>query len=103
MLQALEMSKEVPNVKSICVVNVVQSVLARLCDYRIFTNCGREVAVGATKSLTFQILNMLAIGIQIARNRGQDKSEIVKRVEEELGSINAKIRETLILSLPKCR
>lgn len=63
------MSKKVKGVKTICVVNVVQSVLARECDYRVFTNCGREVAVGATKSLTFQILNLLAIGAEIAAQK----------------------------------
>lgn len=67
---ALDMAKKVKGVRTICVVNVVQSVLARECDHRIFTSCGREVAVGATKSLTFQILNLLAMGVEIATQKG---------------------------------
>ena len=70
LLLALDISKKVKGVKTICVVNVVQSVLARECDFRVFTSCGREVAVGATKSLTFQILNLLAIGVEIATQKG---------------------------------
>lgn len=72
------MSKKISGVKTLCVVNVINSVLARQCDYRVFTNCGREVAVGATKSLTFQILNLLAIGVEIASQKGHSDSQKVQ-------------------------
>ena len=73
----LDMAKKISRVKTICVVNVVNSALARQCDYRVFTNCGREIAVGATKSLTFQILNLLAIGADIASQKGHSNLDVV--------------------------
>ena len=66
MLGALEQTKKVDGVKTIGVINVVGSALARSVDCPIYTNVGREVAVAATKSFTHQILNLLAIAVRIA-------------------------------------
>jgi glucosamine--fructose-6-phosphate aminotransferase (isomerizing) len=69
------MSKSVKNVKSIGVINVVGSALARKVDCPVYTNVGREVAVGATKSFSHQILNLLAISVNIAEKKGFGQNE----------------------------
>lgn len=66
LLTALEKAKKVSGVKTIGVVNVVGSALARNVDYPIYTNVGRETSVGATKSFSHQILNLLAIALKIS-------------------------------------
>jgi glucosamine 6-phosphate synthetase-like amidotransferase/phosphosugar isomerase protein len=43
------MAKKVNGVKTVGVINTVGSALKRNVDCRIYTNVGREVAVGATK------------------------------------------------------
>jgi len=57
-------------VKTIGVINVVGSALARKVNCPVYTNVGREVAVGATKSFSHQILHLLAIALKIAEQKG---------------------------------
>lgn len=47
-------------------VNVVGSLIATSVDCGVYLNCGREVAVPATKSFTSQIVALLMIGIWIS-------------------------------------
>ena len=70
LLNAEETAKKIPGVKTIGVINVVGSALARKVDCPVYTNVGREVAVGATKSFSHQILNLLAIALKIAEQKG---------------------------------
>ena len=54
------------------VVNVVGSMIAAYVDCGVYLNCGREVAVPATKSFTSQIVALIMIGIWISHHRQHD-------------------------------
>lgn len=54
------------------VVNVVGSLIAANVDCGVYLNCGREVAVPATKSFTSQIVALLMVGIWISSQRKHD-------------------------------
>ena len=51
---------------------MVGSLIAANVDCGVYLNCGREVAVPATKSFTSQIVALLMIGIWISHHRKHD-------------------------------
>lgn len=54
---------------NIGVINVVGSLIAANVHCGVYLNCGREVAVPATKSFTSQIVALLLIGIWISYHK----------------------------------
>ena len=61
--RCISLIKDRPNIISIGVVNVVDSMIARETDCGVYLNAGREVAVASTKSFTNQcmILSLIAL------------------------------------------
>ena len=53
-LRSLQIAKDA-GVTCIGITNVVGSSMTQLCDFGVFTNSGREISVGASKSFTTQI------------------------------------------------
>jgi len=69
-------------------VNVVGSSLARLSDQVLYTNCGPEIAVAATKSFTSQLclLYQLAFTLDNRLEEGKSKiKELSNVVDSDLG------------------
>lgn len=54
------------NVKTIGIVNVEGSTIARKVDFPIYIKVGREVSVGATKSFFHQIINLVQFATEVA-------------------------------------
>lgn len=72
---------------SIGVVNVVGSLIARYTDCGVYLQCGREVAVPATKSFTAQIVALLMVAIWVSYQKGKDhrkttRAQIVKELRQ---------------------
>lgn len=65
---ALEIAK-LNNVFTIGCVNSVGSQIASSVDCGVYLNCGREVAVAATKSFTSQIVVLLLIAIWMSHRK----------------------------------
>jgi glucosamine--fructose-6-phosphate aminotransferase (isomerizing) len=53
-------------VKTVGIINVEGSTLARQVDYPIYIKVGREVSVAATKSFFHQVLNLLEYATLVA-------------------------------------
>ena len=69
--RCLSIIQEKPNIITIGIVNVVDSMIARETDCGIYLNAGREVAVASTKSFTNQclVLGLVVIWFSQIKNK----------------------------------
>ncbi|MBO7117292.1 MAG: glutamine--fructose-6-phosphate transaminase (isomerizing) [Bacteroidales bacterium] len=68
-LAALREAKSL-GVKTLAIVNVLGSSIAREADYNLYTLAGPEIAVATTKAYSAQLATCYAIAVQFARVRG---------------------------------
>jgi len=57
--------------KTVGIINVIESTIAREVDLVLPTMAGREIGVASTKAFTCQLLTLLATAILAARQRGR--------------------------------
>ena len=67
-LAALRLCKE-RRVRTLGIVNVMGSSIARECDRTLFTQAGPEISVASTKAYTAQVLVLLLLGLYVAQVR----------------------------------
>lgn len=94
-LAAMRLCKE-RRIRTLGIVNVIGSSIARECDRAIFTQAGPEISVASTKAYTAQVmvLTLLALYIaQVQETPGVRTAEWVR----ELNQLEDKARETLKL------
>lgn len=82
-LAALRMSKE-KGAKTLAIVNVMGSSIARDADYVLYTWAGPEIAVASTKAYTVQVALMALIAISAAYLRGNISEQRVRTLTDEL-------------------
>lgn len=68
--EALRMSKE-RGAKTLALVNVIASTIAREADRVIYTYAGPEISVCSTKAYTVQTATLCAFAFQLAYNKGK--------------------------------
>ncbi len=66
--KGLEMAKKA-GLFTMGVINSVGSQIASNVDCGVYLNCGREVAVAATKSFTSQIVALLLVAVWISAKK----------------------------------
>ncbi|MCR4604546.1 MAG: glutamine--fructose-6-phosphate transaminase (isomerizing), partial [Eubacterium sp.] len=93
-LAALREAKE-QGVKTLAVVNVVGSSIAREADYVCYTLAGPEIAVATTKAYSTQLIVNYLLAIEFARVRGFVDDEKVSEYVTELLSIPNKIQKVI--------
>jgi glucosamine--fructose-6-phosphate aminotransferase (isomerizing) len=93
-LAALRMAKE-QGVRTLGVVNVVGSSIAREADHVIYTMAGPEIAVATTKAYSAQLIVMDVLAIKLATVRGKITDEAAADYLAELGTLPDKIRRIL--------
>ena len=71
-LQTLNKIKKL-DIPIIGITNVVGSLMTTLCDWGVFQNSGREIAVGATKSFTTQVVVLYLIALWYSYHRNPNK------------------------------
>lgn len=81
--------------KVLSIVNVVDSSLARISDYVLYTNCGPEIGVAATKSFTSQLVIFYMIAFAMT-NR-------IEYAIEKIGGISSVIGNVIEISSRKIR
>ena len=89
-LAALRVAKE-RGFRTLAIVNVVGSTIAREADHVLYTVAGPEIAVATTKAYSAQLVAMDALAIRLASVRGAIAPEEEKRLIGELGAIPDKI------------
>ncbi len=91
---SLELSKAL-GAKTLAIVNVKYSAIARGADMFIHTPAGPEIAVASTKAYTVQITALYLIAFRIAFARGTIDEEELKRLTAQLGNAPKAIKDII--------
>lgn len=89
-LAALREAKEL-GVRTLAIVNVVGSSIAREADHVLYTLAGPEIAVATTKAYSTQLVMCYALAVQFAKVRGEIQLEEYNHYIAEMRSIPKKI------------
>ena len=82
-LAALKLAKE-RGAKTLAIVNVVGSSIARAADWVMYTYAGPEIAVASTKAYSVQTAVMYLFALRLAYARGAQDEVIVRHLTAEL-------------------
>lgn len=93
-LAALRLAKE-KGCKTLGIVNVVGSSIAREADSVFYTLAGPEIAVATTKAYSAQLMAMYCLALQFGKGRGTVCDEEYRRLISELQTIPEKIEKIL--------
>jgi len=93
-LAALRKSKEM-GVRTLGIVNVVGSSIAREADSVFYTLAGPEIAVATTKAYSAQLAAVYLLAVQFARVRGRIDDERYSSLIKALTEIPGKIEKVL--------
>ncbi len=93
-LEALRISKA-NGVKTLAIVNVEGSTIAREADYVLYTKAGPEIAVATTKAYSSQLMMMYAWAVKAALLRLRISEKEAKAYTKELQSLPDKVSEIL--------
>jgi len=94
-LAALRLCKS-RRIRTLGIVNVIGSSIARECDRTIFTQAGPEISVASTKAYTAQVMVMTLLALYIAQVQETPGIRIEEWIEEML-RLPEKARKTLEL------
>ncbi len=84
-------------VKTLGVLNVPRSSIAREADSVVHIHAGPEIGVASTKAYTAQILTLLALALYFGRVRKVITDERLCQVRDEVGQLPEKIKKILEL------
>ena len=93
-LAALREAKKM-GAKTLAVVNVVGSSIAREADYVLYTLAGPEIAVATTKAFSTQLIVMYLFAIELSRAKKQIKATEYKELIEEIKLLPEKTKYIL--------
>lgn len=101
-LAALRLCKKY-NAKTLSIVNVKSSIIAKESDNVIFTYAGKEIAVATTKAFSAQLVSLYALAIFIAEKRETISNQKKQKLLSELLSLPDKINTTLLKTTDKAK
>ena len=93
-LAALRLAKEA-GVKTLGIVNVVGSTIAREADHVLYTLAGPEIAVATTKAYSAQLIAMYVLSLAIAQEKNLINEEELKNYLTEIEKIPESIKTVL--------
>ena len=93
-LAALREAKEL-GAKTLAVVNVVGSSIAREADYVLYTLAGPEIAVATTKAFSTQLIVLYLFAIELAKTKGTIDDKQYKELITEMECIPDKVQSIL--------
>ena len=93
-LAALRMAKD-KGVKTLGIVNVVGSSIAREADNVFYTLAGPEISVATTKAYGTQLIAAYLLALEFARARGEIAEDRYSALLEEINTIPEKIEKIL--------
>jgi glucosamine--fructose-6-phosphate aminotransferase (isomerizing) len=82
-------------VKRIAISNVVGSTVTRMVDETIYTRCGPEIGVAATKTFTGQLVALILLAIKLGRAKNHLSRESSRKMLVELTRLPGQIQEVL--------
>lgn len=93
-LAALREAKN-KGVKTLAIVNVVGSSIAREADYVFYTLAGPEISVATTKAYSTQLIASYLLAIEFAKVRGEISDETYSELLAELETLPGKMTRIL--------
>ena len=93
-LAALRVAKE-RGARTLAIVNVIGSTIARESDHTLYTLAGPEIAVATTKAYSAQLIAMYALAVETARIRGRLDEERYQACIAEMEAIPDKMNRIL--------
>lgn len=93
-LEALRLAKKYTK-KTLSLVNVKGSSIARESDYVLYTHAGPEIAVASTKAYTVQASMFYLLTAKFGLVRNQLSTDFVKRFIQQLEKVPEQIRESI--------
>ena len=93
-LAALREAKE-QGIKTLSIVNVVGSSIAREADHVFYTLAGPEIAVATTKAYSTQLIASYILAMEFARVRGTISADCLDEMIAEIRTIPGKIQRIL--------
>jgi len=78
-------------VKTLAIVNVVGSTIAREADFVLYTWAGPEIAVATTKAYSTQLIMLYMLAIRLASSRGLLSDDEEKRLASEISALPERI------------
>ena len=93
-LAALREAKK-KGLKTLAIVNVVGSSIAREADYVCYTMAGPKISVATTKAYTAQLILSYLLAIKFGVVRGEVTDEVCKKYLDELETIPDKIEQIM--------
>ncbi|MGN8800375.1 glutamine--fructose-6-phosphate transaminase (isomerizing) [Candidatus Merdisoma sp. HCP28S3_D10] len=93
-LAALREAKKL-GIRTLAIVNVVGSSIAREADKVFYTLAGPEISVATTKAYSTQLLACDILAVQFAKARGEIDGERYQELIRELGTLPEKITRIL--------
>ena len=82
-------------IKTLAIVNVVGSSIAREADFVLYTLAGPEIAVATTKAYSAQLIATYVLAIEFARAAGRLTEEGAKELIDDIYTIPDKIEKIL--------
>ena len=82
-------------VKTLAIVNVLGSSIAREADSVFYTKAGPEISVATTKAYSAQLVAMYLIALKLAKTRGTVTGEYYATLKNELLSLSEKAEAVL--------
>jgi glucosamine--fructose-6-phosphate aminotransferase (isomerizing) len=81
--------------RSLAITNVVGSTVTELVNGTIYTRCGPEIGVAATKTFTSQLVALILLGIRLGRARGHLTPDQGRKMIVELTRLPGLVQRVL--------
>jgi glucosamine--fructose-6-phosphate aminotransferase (isomerizing) len=82
-------------VRTLALVNVVGSTLAREADWTLYMRAGPEIGVASTKAFTMQLLQLTLLALWLGRRRGTLSRSEGRRIARALKAIPSRMQRIL--------
>ncbi len=99
-LAALREAKSL-GIKTLAIVNVVGSSIAREAEYVLYTLAGPEISVATTKAFSTQLIVMYLFAIELAKVKKQIDDKKYSVLLKEMETLSDKIKEILSSQIKK--
>ena len=93
-INAIKLAREL-GARTLAITNLMGSQITREADAVLYTRCGLEVGVAASKTFTAQVALLALIGLKLAQVRGTMKPEELEFILDQLYELPQKIGQFL--------
>ena len=93
-VNAIKLAREL-GARTLAITNLMGSQITREADAVLYTRCGLEVGVAASKTFTAQVALLALIGLKLAQVRGTMKPEELEFILDQLYELPQKIEQFL--------